>query len=134
MNSPNLVKFWHFSDIEFRSAKYTDQVFAPHIYNGFEIGIIQSGILAFKYQGQEQIAPKGHLILINPGEVHDGYPKDNQGWFYRMIYLDISFLQATTTAFIRGSNKLPFFEKPVIKNNNLFNTFLLMHSSAEKKK
>src|SRR4051812_47886439 len=37
-------------------------------------------------------ATPGTVLVINPGEVHDGHAGVSGGWRYRMIYPDVSLL------------------------------------------
>ena len=51
----------------------------------YAIGVIESGVEEFTYQGVVHRAPAGSVVVIHPGEVHTGYAGTKAGWTYRML-------------------------------------------------
>ena len=73
---------------ELLAASFRRQVFARHFHEGYALGVIEGGALAFRYRGQELVAAPGEVNLAVPGEAHDGRAAAEAGWTYRMFYLE----------------------------------------------
>lgn len=84
--------------VELFAADYESQRFRPHWHGGFAIGAVTRHAQGFYCEGREWVAGEGDLILVNPGQVHDGYPLDGQGWSTRMAYLPDSLMQSLIAA------------------------------------
>jgi AraC-like DNA-binding protein len=89
--------------------------FPRHFHENFPFGVIEEGGLGFQYRGKQEAAWKGSINLANPGEVHDGFPISDQGWQYRMFYVDCNFIREIAG---QGHNNevFPWFTHGVIEN------------------
>jgi AraC-like DNA-binding protein len=74
--------------VELYRAHIVHHQFAPHLHDGYGLGVIESGQERFDYRGREHFAPAGAIVLMQPGEIHTGGAASPQGWRYRMMYLD----------------------------------------------
>ncbi|MGM9491874.1 AraC family ligand binding domain-containing protein [Ideonella sp. YS5] len=74
--------------VELYRAHIVHHRFAPHIHDGYGLGVIEAGQERFHYRGREHLAPAGAIVLMQPGELHTGGPAAPQGWRYRMLYLE----------------------------------------------
>lgn len=65
----------------------TDQSFPRHSHDRFGIGIFTQGAQrSWSHLGKVEAAA-GNIIMVNPGEIHDGIPLEGpRSW--RMVYLD----------------------------------------------
>ena len=57
------VKFWvmpQLNNLELLHASYTNHSFSKHMHDGFALGVIEQGALAFSYRGEKVIAPGTH--------------------------------------------------------------------------
>lgn len=78
----------HRPGIELYRAHIVQHAFEPHVHEGFGMGAIESGVERFRYRGAEHLAPTDSLVLMNPDEVHTGCAETNDGWRYRMVYIE----------------------------------------------
>ena len=78
--------------VELYRAHIVHHEFAPHLHDGYGLGVIEAGQERFDYRGREHLAPAGSIVLMQPGELHTGGPACAQGWRYRMLYLDEAVL------------------------------------------
>lgn len=78
--------------VELYRAHIVHHQFAPHMHDGYGLGVIEAGQERFDYRGREHLAPAGAIVLMQPGELHTGRPASPQGWRYRMLYLDEAVL------------------------------------------
>ncbi|HZZ12917.1 MAG TPA: AraC family transcriptional regulator [Paraburkholderia sp.] len=70
----------------------TAQAFPRHSHDRFGVGVIvRGGHRSASGQGIVQ-ARANDAIMVNPGEVHDGSPLDEQGRAWRMLYFEPAML------------------------------------------
>jgi len=79
--------------VELYRAHIVRYAFDPHTHEAFGLGAIESGVERFRYRGGEHLAPADTLVLMNPDELHTGRAETEQGWSYRMVYLDAALLE-----------------------------------------
>jgi AraC-like DNA-binding protein len=84
----------HRGGIELYQAHIVRHAFEPHTHDAYGLGAIESGVERFRYRGSEHLAPPDTLVLMNPDELHTGRAETDQGWRYRMVYLDADVLSA----------------------------------------
>ena len=71
----------------------SDRAFPRHMHDQFGIGLIHRGAQK-SLSGRGMVeAGAGHVITVNPGEVHDGIPLGEGGRAWRMLYLDIDIVR-----------------------------------------
>ncbi len=128
------VKYWVAQQppgIELLRAKYTTQTFSRHVHDGYALGVIEQGALAFSYRGQRLIAPAGTVNLVIPGEAHDGQAATPAGWSYRMFYLASDLLEQVA-AELFGRAHRPFFSAGVIDDPCLASQIAAVHRLLER--
>ena len=89
-------------------AATTDRSFPRHTHDQYGIGLMERGGHRSCTGRRTVVASPGHLIFVNPGEVHDGHSLRREDRSWRMIYFDSPFLNA-----LRGElseRDLPHFE------------------------
>jgi len=84
----------HRAGIELYQAHIVRHAFEPHTHEAYGLGAIESGVERFRYRGSEHLAPPDTLVLMNPDELHTGRAETEQGWRYRMMYIDADVLAA----------------------------------------
>lgn len=73
----------------------TARSFPRHTHDQYGIGIVDSGAhRSWSDRGQVDAGP-GDIICVNPGEVHDGLPLQQQSRAWRLLYLDPRLVQET---------------------------------------
>lgn len=126
--------YWHnptLDNLELLHATYVTHRFAPHVHEGYAIGVIVRGVEAFAYRGTNHVASAGSIVLINPGEVHTGHAVTPIGWTYRMLYPDAEQLRRVA-AQIRGKRvDYPFFSHAVIEDPDLARHLIAVHQQLE---
>jgi len=84
----------HRAGIELYQAHIVRHAFEPHTHDAYGLGAIESGVERFRYRGSEHLAPPDTLVLMSPDELHTGRAETEQGWRYRMAYIDTDVLAA----------------------------------------
>ena len=110
--SPKVMRPDGFLGLEWLHASYTRQTFSRHFHKRYAVGVIEQGALGFRYMGRNEIAPTGSVSLVVPGEAHTGHPASEQGWTYRMFYLEPGLLEDAVSE--GGQSKAPDFRAGVI--------------------
>lgn len=88
------ARFWHRGGVEHLHARYLTHSFAPHTHTGYVIAVVEAGVQAFRCRTASYHATPGHVIFINPGEVHTGRAGAEQGWLDRPFYPSIQKLKS----------------------------------------
>lgn len=95
------------------------QAFAPHRHDTYAIGITLSGVQRFRFRGRTWHCLPGQCHVLHPDELHDGGAGTDEGFSYRIVYVDPALVQNA----LRGS-ALPFVADPVVDAARLsFSTF-----------
>jgi AraC-like DNA-binding protein len=115
--------------VEFLSARYYTQVFAPHTHEGYAFGVIEDGAEAFHYRGALHVAPPGSVVVLDPDEIHTGHTAAGApGWQYRMLYPSVELVSKASNWPDRGTITFP---NPVIADPELAAAIRAMHRNAE---
>ncbi len=129
------TKLWRVPDLtglELMHATYLTHSFARHSHEGFAVGVIEQGALAFDYRGQSLIASPGMINLANPDEAHTGRAAAETGWTYRMFYLDAELLRKAASEIAGRPENIPFFQAGVLHDHDLACMIRQLHFSLEK--
>ena len=128
------ITFWRdpaFNNLELLRATYITHSFAPHIHEGYAIGVIDKGAERFMYRRSNHVAPQGNIVVIHPGEMHTGSAVTASGWTYRMLYPDSSLLQQAASEMVGCARGIPFFPSPVIDDPALATLLSHLHATLE---
>jgi AraC-like DNA-binding protein len=128
------IRFWQtapLTGVELLSARYIDHRFAPHVHEGFVIGMIMAGAQRYRYRGAEHLAGSGTLVLINPDELHTGHKGTEDGWLYRAFYPDSEQVLALLGELELPTPDLPAFGATLYRDQDLVNGFCQLHRLLE---
>jgi AraC-like DNA-binding protein len=117
--------------VELLRARYLTQCFAPHTHERYAIGVIERGAMGFFYRGENVVAAPGNINLVIPGEVHTGEAAADDGWTYRMFYLDAGMLQDVASRVADRPHLYPFFQTGVIADLPLARQLRQLHIQLE---
>ena len=128
--------FVHFSRIpegncELLSARYTTQSFGRHSHDRYAIGVISGGVEKLFYRGGYTLGGVGSVVTITPGEIHDGLPGHDNGWMYRMLYLDPAWVNQAVFGGRVASDHIHLFQKALSSNPAFAQSFLQLHQLIE---
>jgi AraC-like DNA-binding protein len=116
---------------ELLKATFRRRTFARHAHDRFAIGVIEAGGLAFRYRGQDVLAPAGWVNLAFPGEAHSGRAAASDGWTYRMFYLDPRQMAAVAKSLNPLANEMPFIPAGAVWDPALAKRISSLHRFCE---
>ncbi|WP_347909600.1 AraC family transcriptional regulator [Pseudomonas grandcourensis] len=128
------IHFWQtppLAGVELLSARYIDHRFAPHVHDGYVIGMIMAGAQRYRYRGAEHLAGSGTLVLINPDELHTGHKGTEDGWLYRAFYPDSGQINSLLAELELPTHHLPAFGATLYRDQDLVNGFCQLHHLLE---
>lgn len=76
------------SGVEAVRAHFSGHAYDPHFHDQVLIGVTEQGVQQFRCRRAVHRSTPGRVILIAPGETHDGMAPDAAGFTYSMLYLD----------------------------------------------
>ncbi|MHC1752583.1 AraC family transcriptional regulator [Humidesulfovibrio sp.] len=109
-------------------ARFRTQTFARHSHEGYGVGVIEAGALAFDYRGAGLVAGQGAVNTVNPDEPHTGHAATSHGWAYRMFYFSPEYLAQVAEDVAGRPVPLPFFTSGVIHDPALAALLLRAHA------
>ncbi|MDY0885163.1 AraC family ligand binding domain-containing protein [Dongia soli] len=74
--------------VETIRAHFDGHAYDPHFHDAYLVGLTEQGVQQFSCRRSLHRSTPGRIILIEPGEVHDGHAPEEAGFTYRMLYLD----------------------------------------------
>ena len=79
--------------VEAIHARFSGHAYDLHRHDEWLVGVTDRGLQNFYCRGRRRRSPPGRVILIEPGEMHDGQAGTADGFAYRMLYLPQSWLR-----------------------------------------
>jgi AraC-like DNA-binding protein len=99
--------------IELAHARLRRLRFETHFHDGFSVGVILRGGLAFDQGGSKHVAPSGVISVLNPGEMHNAYAPGDDGWAFICFLIPVAvFCEITSDA--SGRDRIPVFRQRAI--------------------
>jgi AraC-like DNA-binding protein len=102
--------------VELFSAWFAGKAYQKHRHDTYAIGVTDSGVQVFDYRGSVHASTPGQVVVLYPDEVHDGRAGTDEGFGYRIVYVE-PFLITDAVRTLRGRPyPLPFVSEPVSTN------------------
>ena len=117
--------------LDLLKATYVTQTFARHSHEGYALGVIESGALGFDYRGSHVVAPAGSINMAVPDEPHTGEAAVEEGWSYRMFYLETELLREAASQMEDRPSQAPFFKSGVVHDPRLAGVVRGLHQDLE---
>lgn len=79
--------------VELLDAAFERHVYDRHMHDTYAIGYTLRGVQRFWCRGETHDSTPGQVIVLNPGDVHDGRSGSAGGYAYRMFYLPVPLVR-----------------------------------------
>lgn len=116
-------------DVELLFGSYRRFAFSRHFHEGMAMGVVEAGAMRLYCNGKEHVAGAGSVVLINPGDVHAPQAVDNDGWRFRMLYVEPTLLAAWCGYL--GQGRPVCFSRPVVDDPAAFAGLRQLHCEME---
>ena len=103
------------------------QAFPRHAHDTYGIGRIRRGAQRSWSAAGWVEAAAGDLLMVNPGEVHDGMPLDATGRRWHMLYVAPALVDAAAAEVLRARGPVPMW-RPVARDDVLARAFERWHA------
>lgn len=102
--------------IERIEAFFSGHAYDPHRHDTYALGFTISGVQTFDYRGARADSCAGNAIILHPDEVHDGRAGAEQGFHYRMAYIEPRLIMAALDG---RATSLPFLRQAISSDRRL---------------
>jgi AraC-like DNA-binding protein len=106
-------------------AGFRGVAYRPHRHDTYAIGLTERGVQAFGYRGTTHVSTPGHVVILHPDELHDGYAGSDAGFRYRQLYVAPALISAAVRSLRGVGVTLPFAPEPVVAQATLAATIRL---------
>jgi AraC-like DNA-binding protein len=115
MTSPDQIRFESpHAGLQRLTARFGGHAYDLHRHETYAVGLTLWGAQSFNYRGSLRTSGSGQVMVIHPDEAHDGHAGVDQGFAYRMLYVD----PAAVSAALDGANP-PFVPEVVADDQAL---------------
>src|SRR5262249_60713625 len=101
------------------SAWLAGEAYAKHRHETYAIGLTNAGVQVFDYRGAAHASTPGQVVVLYPDEVHDGRAGTDDGFGYRILYVEPALLGEAIRALLGQPHSLPFVREPGSRNATL---------------
>ncbi|VTM11391.1 AraC family transcriptional regulator [Pseudomonas aeruginosa] len=84
-------------------AYFAGHGYDPHRHDTYAIGQTLAGVQSFRYRHSQRHSLPGGCLVLHPDELHDGEAGSQEGFRYRMLYVEPALIQQAL-----GGRPLPF--------------------------
>jgi AraC-like DNA-binding protein len=105
--------------VEFLEAWFQGLAYHKHRHDTYGICLTTAGVQAFDYRGAAEISTPGQIVVLHPDELHDGRAGTEEGFGYRMLYVEPALIFEAVRVICGHAGWLPFVRTPVVMNPKL---------------
>jgi len=80
------------------AARFGGHAYDLHRHETYAVGLTLWGAQSFHYRGDLRTSSAGQVMVIHPDEAHDGHAGVDEGFGYRMLYIDPGAVSAALGA------------------------------------
>lgn len=118
--------------LETLKAVFYKHAYGRHFHEGYALGVILKGSETWQCNKKIHVAPTGHLVAVNPGEIHDGHASNrDQGWGYFMIYPRLGLVQKALAQMGLPPQDLPVFQESVFQDPEIARGMVCLMQAIE---
>ena len=114
--------------IERIEAFFSGHAYDTHRHDTYAIGYTVSGVQSFDYRGAQRDSTPGDLIVLHPDELHNGRAGIEDGFRYRMAYVEPGLIMA---ALAGRANAMPFIGNAVCRDGSLMRALVGLLGDVE---
>ena len=89
--------------IETLRAHFEGHAYDPHWHDSYLVGVTEQGVQQFNCRRARHQSTPGKVFQLEPGDIHDGEAPTEDGFTYRMLYLDPQWLERELSALFENA-------------------------------
>jgi AraC-like DNA-binding protein len=105
--------------VELFRAWFAGEAYQKHRHDTYAVGVTDCGVQVFAYRGSVRTSTPTQVVVLYPDEVHDGRAGTEEGFGYRIVYVEPSHLSEALRVICGRPCPLPFVREPVSTNARL---------------
>jgi len=105
--------------VQVLQAWFAGAAYDRHRHDFYAIGLTECGVQAFGYRGTTHFSTPGEVLVIHPDEAHDGFAGTEQGFGYRIVYVEPARVAEAARAIAGRPCALPFVRQAVLRSPRL---------------
>ena len=102
--------------VELLQAWLASAPYRKHSHDTYAVGVTDGGVQLFDYRGSVRASLPGRVVVLHPDEAHDGRAGTDDGFGYRIVYVEPARVAAALRAVCGRPAPLPFVRDPVSSN------------------
>jgi AraC-like DNA-binding protein len=119
--------------VELLTADFKHHSYVPHWHDAFMVALVAAGCERVQLAGTQHHVVPGDVVLLNPGEIHDGEAFDaNIGWDFRVFYLAAEVLEEAAEDLGGAGNRKDIFEESIITDPAMWRSLLNLHATLSR--
>ncbi|MCW8331097.1 AraC family transcriptional regulator [Photobacterium sp. SDRW27] len=113
-------------DISLIDAHYQNFAFKRHYHLDYHLGLITAGQQQYYFNGASHQAGAGQLVIMPPGEIHDGQPEQQQGYKVKVFSITPDWLDHQACEL--SGNCQVYFPQHNVTDSQLFCQLSQLHT------
>lgn len=105
--------------VEYMEAHFHGSAYHKHRHDTYAICLTTMGVQSFEYRGATQTSLPGQVVVLHPDELHDGRAGTDDGFSYKIMYVEPALIFEAVQAICGAHGSLPFVRAPVVANRRL---------------
>ncbi|MET9552277.1 AraC family transcriptional regulator [Streptomyces sp. NPDC006645] len=112
--------------LEAMQARFHAFEYPRHSHDTYSFGVTDDGAQSFFCRGRHATSARGHVMVFNPDDPHDGHAAADHPYRYRMLHVPEALVRGVL-ADARPGTGLPLFPDPVVDDPALARTLARLH-------
>lgn len=105
--------------VECLEAWFQGLAYHKHRHDTYAICLTTIGVQSFDYRGTVEISTPGQVVVLHPDEVHDGHAGTEEGFGYRILYVEPALIFEAVQVLCGHPCPLPFVRTPIVTSPRL---------------
>lgn len=105
--------------VELFRAWFAGKAYERHRHDTYAVGSTDCGVQVFDYRGSVRASTRGQVVVLYPDEAHDGRAGTEDGFGYRIIYVEPAHMSDALRVLCGRPYPLPFVREAVSTNAGL---------------
>lgn len=107
--------------VERLQAWFSGRAYETHRHDTYAIAVTDTGVQSFDYRGGVVNSTVGNVVVVHPDEAHDGRAGTEEGFGYRILYVEPARIGEAARLLAGRPCALPFAAEAVSGNEKLAN-------------